>query len=119
MKLDLASLVRHSTGVVGAVEKVYAAGEHPSATCEVVRLSTGDELVLKPGEFEIVPAHEALVFLTLVAAFRGIVGSTAEMGGKTGIPFPVVAGLLRGAPARPEGELGRDRTSMFGLPSPA
>lgn len=92
------TIVRHAdTGIVGFVQRVYAAGEHPAASCEVVRLSTGDELVWKPESFTALSAAEALVYRTLEAAFRGIVGSTLELARKTGLDPFRVALLLRSA----------------------
>lgn len=95
---EVGALVRHvDTDIVGAVVKVYAAGEHPPASCEVVALSTGDELVWKPEAFEPLSAHEARVFRVLVETFVHVIASTAKMAASTGIAASSIAPLFRSA----------------------
>lgn len=91
MRPRVGLFVRHlSTGIVGTVERVYAAGEHPSATCEVVRLSTGDELVLSEDGFELIGGEEAAALYRRSVAVMTIVVASVRQ---------IAATFLRGRPA--------------------
>lgn len=97
--LQSGSLARHiPTGIVGVVEKVYAAGEHPTVSCAVVRLSTGDELVLREQAFEEVGTLAVAAFWSfLCAGLRNVVQAGASEAQRRGIDPTLVQPLFRAA----------------------
>lgn len=90
MKPEISTLVRHvPTGIVGVVEKLFAAGEHPTATCEVVRLST-EEL----GSLAVVSFWNFLL-----GGIRNVMKAAAAEADRRGVDPSLLQPLFRAAVA--------------------